>query len=65
MAKSFKCGVCKRDKSDVVRYQCLKHRAICSDHVHSTIFGKVCDECNKHVIRYEYNPKHSRWEQAK
>ena len=62
MAKSFKCGICKQQKSDVVRYQCLTHRAICKDHL--TFFGK-CGECGRDIIRYEYNPKNSRWEKEK
>lgn len=63
MAKSFKCGVCKLAKSDVVRYQCLKHRSICKEHV--TWFGGQCIECGKDVVKYEYNPSRSRWEQVK
>ncbi len=62
MAKSFKCGICKQQKSDVVRYQCLTHRAICKDHL--TFFGK-CGECGRDIIRYEYNPRNSRWEKEK
>jgi len=62
MAKSFKCGVCKQQKSDVIRFQCVTHRAICKEHV---TFFENCRECGRGVIAYEYNPKNSRWEKQK
>jgi hypothetical protein len=63
MGKSFKCGVCKQTKSDVVRYQCVRHKAICKDHV--TWLRPQCTECYKDVVKYEYNPARSRWERDK
>ena len=65
MAQKFKCNICKKEKSDATRWQCLNHKAICGDHVHRTIFGRVCDECNKDVIRYEYNSSYGKYMKAK
>jgi hypothetical protein len=65
MAQKFKCNICKKEKSDTTKWQCLRHKAICGDHVHRTIFGRKCDDCNGEVLRYEYNPKYNKYMKAK
>jgi hypothetical protein len=69
MAKSdFHCGVCKNVGGRSGRaYKCHKHKMICSDCVTSSGFltvRRTCRECDKEVLKYEFNEKKSKWEQV-
>ncbi len=70
MAKSdFICGICKQVKGasflgSTGKYKCPKHKFICGDHIKSSIWGAKCANCESKVIRYKFNSKKEKWEQA-